>query len=282
MLDPVATRAQPYRLTAFRQQLSASFHRFLRESAFTGLVRNVTGRGDVFDATWQQSTTSDPSTRYSLGWRIPSHPAWCPPLDPSTTTAARRWSRTLRALDIRRVLDSTDLGVSQNLVETLAHKFTVGINRVFRENRTTARSSFSFPPVSGWRYQGARLAFLAGNTAIAPKIRPWRCAIPSPPAHNSLQDPSALLPRHHDHYSPTMITASGWARSSTRGACSTMALSWFCAQPAKALPPICPPLTGWPLAVSTLRGYRENQLIRDEVRCNVELDIPSCAAMGAV
>lgn len=275
VLDLVATRAQPYRLTAFANNYRPPSIGS-EGIGLTGLVRNVTGRGDVFDATWQQSTTSDPSTRYNLGWRIP--------LTQRGTLLSIQYDHgrsavveePLRALDIRSVLDSTDLGVSQNLVETLAHKFTVGINRVFRENRTTLLGRpFSFSAgepdgvtkVRAWRFW-QEYGYRTENQALALRYTLTQ-------AHNNLQDPSALLPAtttvQPDHDYRIWLGQIQYARRLLDNG-TQLVLRGSRQGTSANLPSIDRMAVG---GVYTVRGYRENQLIRDEgTVANVELDIP--------
>ena len=112
-----------------------------------------------------------------------------------------------------------------------------------------------FPPVSrmallvrAWRFW-QEYGYRTENQALALRYTLTQ-------AHNNLQIRRLCCPPPRP-YSPTMITASGWARSSTRGACSTMALSWFCAAAASTsanLPSIDRMAVG---GVHTVRGYRE-------------------------
>ncbi len=139
-----AERARPWDLTLF-----ANNHRPVSTGAaaagVSGTVRNLTGRGDALDATLQSPLEHGSDWRTTLAWRMPlGHRGTQLHLgydhgDSSLVQAP------VRALDIQSRLTSREIGLSQTLHETLAHRFAIGASRVWRDNRTTLLGEpFSF------------------------------------------------------------------------------------------------------------------------------------------
>ncbi len=159
VLDVDATRARPY-------QLSAYVNNYRPPSigadalGLKGSVRNLSGRGDVLEASIQTSPAKERSPRAALGWSMPLTPA---------TALSLQWEHgeasvveePLALLDIHSVLDSKEVGLSHVLDETLEHKYALGLAYGQRRNSTTLSGQpFSFTP---------------GEPDGSTRVQAWRC-----------------------------------------------------------------------------------------------------------
>ncbi len=146
ILDVDIERARAYQLTLY-----ADNHRppSIGSNALgvRGWWRNLTGRGDLIEASIEDSAKWDSGIRVSLGAHAP--------LNARGTAVSFQYDRgrssvieePLTILGIKSVLESADVGLSQSLFETLRTKFTLGANFVARENRTWLLGEpFSFIP----------------------------------------------------------------------------------------------------------------------------------------
>ncbi|MBX3669892.1 MAG: ShlB/FhaC/HecB family hemolysin secretion/activation protein [Rhodocyclaceae bacterium] len=267
VLDLDISRARPYQLTLFannyRPPSTGS-----QAYGVSGWVRNLTGQGDLLEASAEDALAAESSGRYSLGWRMP--------LTRRGTLLSLQYEHgrssvveePLAVLHIRSVLDSRDIGISQTFVETLAHKFTLGANRVWRENSTTLLGQpFSFTGgepdgklrVRAWRYW-AEYSHRTETRALA-----LRYTLSS--ARNNIQD----APGVPDHAYRIGLAQMQFAqRVSDAGA--QVILRATRQDTTSMLPSLDRMALG---GIYTVRGYRENQLIRDTGSIvNLELDFP--------
>ena len=135
ILDVDVVRARPYQLTAF-------FNNYRPPSigseavGLSGWVRNLTGQGDMLEASVQASPRETSSARGNLAWRMPlgySGTFLSVALEQGRSSVIEE---SLSALNIRSTLKSVEVGVGQSLFESLAQKLTLGLNHVNRENRS--------------------------------------------------------------------------------------------------------------------------------------------------
>ncbi len=139
-------RARPYQLN-----LTANNYRPVsigaQSATIGGWVRNLTGYGDLFEASYQAPLGSGKAQRTSLGWRMPLN-TWGTQVSLNYDAGASSViEEPVQTLDIRSHLVGKDVGISQILSEALNHKLAIGLNRVVRENRTTLLGEpFSFVP----------------------------------------------------------------------------------------------------------------------------------------
>jgi len=143
-LDLDVTRARPYEATLFANNYRPPS---IGEYAFgaSARIRNLTGWGDALDLSAQVpvgGVPHDPSG--DIAWRIQSARG---------TEAFVRWSQGPssvveepgRALDIRSLVTTAEAGVSQRIYENPRHRATVGFTGAWRENVTTLGDErFSF------------------------------------------------------------------------------------------------------------------------------------------
>jgi hemolysin activation/secretion protein len=143
-LDLDVTRASPYEATLFANNYRPPS---IGEYAVgvSGRIRNLTGWGDALDLSAQVpvgSVPHDPSG--DIAWRVQSARG---------TEAFVRWSQGPssvveepgRILDIRSLVTTAEVGVSQRIYENARHRATLGITAAWRENVTTLGDDrFSF------------------------------------------------------------------------------------------------------------------------------------------
>lgn len=273
MLDVDVVRARPYQLTAsvnnYRPPSIGS------ESVdLNGLVRNLTGQGDLLEASIQSSTRSASGARGSLAWHMPlgyHGTQFSFAIDHGRSSVIEE---PMQALDIQSTLDSRDIGMSQSLLETLKHKLTFGLNRVNRENRTTLLGSpFSFiqgepngiTQESLWRFW-QEYAYRSEIQVLA-----LRSTFTS--GKNNIQDVAGLPPTTKpipQQYNIWLGQAQYAHQVLDNGA--QIIFRGASQQTQDRLLPLDGISIG---GVNTVRGYRENQLIRDNGEIiNLEFEYP--------
>jgi hemolysin activation/secretion protein len=145
LLDVDVERARPYQFTAaFDNYRPPSIG--TEEFTVSGSVRNLTGFGDVLQASIQAPPSLKESGLHeSVAWRLPL--GYCGTdisfaIEHGLSAVEQE---SLQALGIGSTLNSRDVGLSQTLIDSLKHKLTVGLDRVIRENTTTLLGSpYSF------------------------------------------------------------------------------------------------------------------------------------------
>ncbi|HOE41977.1 MAG TPA: ShlB/FhaC/HecB family hemolysin secretion/activation protein [Rhodoferax sp.] len=267
-------RALPYQLS-----LSANNYRPVsigaENATLSGWVRNLTGRGDILEASYQSPLGDGSARRSALGWRMPLN-TWGTQLSVNYDQGSSSViEQPLEPIDIQSQLFNHDIGISQTLFETLRHKLVVGINRVGREDRTTLLGvPFSFTPgeptgtseATDWRFWqeyshrwdkqvlALRSTFTKGENnqtdiGTVPGATPDRryCVWlgQAQYAQRLFDKDTQLIVRLNVQSSPQRLLA----------------------------------MEGMSVGgISTVRGYRENQMVRDNgAVANVELDFPLIA-----
>ena len=143
ILDVDVTRARPYQLSLFANNYRAPSMGAESYGA-SGWVRNLTGFGDVLDATYQDGRGG---ARHSLDWTIP--------LGPYGTQFQARYEdgrsalveEALQAIHIESKFKSVEATISHPLIETLRQRFALGLTWSDRESSTTLLGEpFSFTP----------------------------------------------------------------------------------------------------------------------------------------
>ncbi len=144
--DVDVVRATPYQLRAavnnYRPPSIGS-----QTLSVNGWVRNLTGFGDQLEAGVQKPIESGFGTRTNLAWRVPLGyygTQMSIALDRGSSSVIEE---PVNVLGISSKLRSHEAGISQSLVESLQHKFSVGVDRVQRRNDTFLMGApFSFNP----------------------------------------------------------------------------------------------------------------------------------------
>lgn len=274
VFDIEVERARPYQLS-----LSASNHRPVavgaQSATLSGWIRNLTGYGDIFEASYQGPLGGGQAERTALGWRVPLNSRGTQLSFNYDEGASSVIEQQVRSLDIRSRLVGHDIGVAQTVFETLGNKFSVGLNRVVRENRTTLL--------------GVPFSFVAGEPSGVSKVTDWRfwqeyshrwenqvLALRSTftSGSNNLLDTSGVPgPSLARSYRIWLGQAQYARRLLDNGTQLILRLN------VQETPNRLIAMEGMSVGgVNTVRGYRENQLVRDNgVVTNVELDIPLVA-----
>jgi hemolysin activation/secretion protein len=267
-------RARPYQLS-----LSANNYRPVsigeQSATLSGWARNMTGYGDLFEASYQSPLGDGDSTHTALGWRIPLNTKGTQLSLNYEEGASSVIEQPIQPLDVQSKLACKDIGIRQTLIETLSHKFSIGLNRVVRKNSTTLLGeAFSFVPgepsgtskARDWRFwqeyshhwenQGLALrsTFTKGDNnqtdvgtiadgMLNRQYRSWLGQVQY--AHRLLDNGTQFILRLNIQDSPHRLIA----------------------------------MEGMSVGgINTVRGYRENQLVRDNGQVtNVELDFPLVA-----
>lgn len=255
-LDVDVTRARPYQLSLFANNyrppsIGAESH------GVSGWVRNLTGLGDVADATYQDGRGG---ARYGLGWMVPVGAFGTQLQVRYEDGSSALIEESLRGIDIRSDFSSLEFGVTQPLIETLRQRFAVGASWARRQSSTTLLNEpFSFSP---------------GEPDGHTKLRVWRLfqdylqrwdrsvlaarSTFSFGRNNIVQDPSSdRTPQHH--YLVWLGQVQYAHRLMDNGA--QLVLRAVAQSTRDRLVPLERLAIG---GVGTVRGYRENQLVRDK------------------
>jgi hemolysin activation/secretion protein len=271
ILDLDVVRARPYQLTAFVNnyrspsigEIAVGLH---------GNVRNLTGYGDLLDFSWQQTTESQHSDSYSLGWRLP--------VNRHDTTLSLRAEAgrsivveaPLNQLDITSKVRSVDIGISQPVLETLSHKFSVGLNHVEQTVKSTLLGQgFSFTPgvpagvtdTRMWRFWQEYAYRSASNVFVV------RSTFSSQTNNNEAQAVPGIgqAPSHYRYwlgqFQYTQLVGESGMQAIVKGVLQRANT--------KLLPVDALSIGG----LNTVRGYRENQLLGDKgMVLSAQLDVP--------
>ncbi|MDP2904102.1 MAG: ShlB/FhaC/HecB family hemolysin secretion/activation protein [Methylovulum sp.] len=143
VLDLDVTRARPYQLSLFgNNQRPPS----IGAEAFglNGQMRNLTGLGDTLDFTF---ITSEGSNRYAGGFSLPVTDWGAQVFFHFDEGDSMVLEQPIQKINITSLVHSLEGGVSQSLVNTLRQRLNVGVMLAVRENWTTLLGSpFSFVP----------------------------------------------------------------------------------------------------------------------------------------
>lgn len=239
----------------------------------SGTVRNLTGLGDALDLSLQLPPQSGASARSSASWHMPlgfSGTRLSVALDHGRSSVVEE---PAAALDIKSVLSSVDVGLSHALHESLNQKFSIGLHHLRRDNRSTLLGEpYSFTPNEPegltretlWRFW-QDYSHRTPTQVIA--LRSTFSA-----GRNNLQDVAGL---------PAVDSAAKsfrlwmgqvqWARQMLDNGAQLVLRATVQRSADRLLA-----LDGLSVGgVNTVRGYRENQLVRDQGEVvNLELDYP--------
>lgn len=144
ILDVDVTRNRPWSASVFVDNYRSPVIGSL-ERGVNGSVSNLTGWGDLLEASITESPQERSSTRGSVAWRMP--------LGFWGTDLSLRYEKgkstvieePLDTLDIESRFESKEIGLSQVLYESLQHRFSVGFSYTKRHNESfLLGESFSF------------------------------------------------------------------------------------------------------------------------------------------
>jgi hemolysin activation/secretion protein len=274
ILNVDVERALPYQLN-----LSASNYRPVSIGAqsvtLSGWMRNLTGYGDTFEASYQGPLGEGTASRTTLGWRVPLN-SWGTQLSFNYDQGASSViEQPVQVLDVQSQLVGKDIGISQTLFENLRHKLSIGLNRVVRENRTTLLGvPFSFVPgeptgnstAKDWRFW-QEYSHRWENQVLA-----LRSTFTY--GQNNQLDASAAPGATLDSRYRIWLGQAQYARRILDNGTQFILRLNIQDSPHRLIA-----MEGMSVGgVNTVRGYRENQLVRDTgAVMNVELDFPLIA-----
>jgi hemolysin activation/secretion protein len=272
VLDVEVTRARPWGLTVFANNYRPVS---VGEGALglSGWVRNLTGQGDLLEGSVQAPTEGSGDLRGNLAWRLPlGHRGTFLTLaaDEGNSSVVEE---SVRGLDITSRLSSREIGLSQTVFESLGSKLSLGLQGVWRENRTWLLGSpFSFNPGEPEGTVRERL------------LRFWQEYVQRSPTQvlalrstfsvgrNNLQTIAGLPPNDQppSHYRVWLGQAQ-FARQVADNGAQLVARGTLQWSPDRLLA-----LDGLAVGgVNSVRGFRENQLVRDQgAVLNLELEWP--------
>ena len=280
ILDIDVERARPWQLSAYANNYRPPSVG-AAAGGLKGTLRNLSGWGDALEASLQVPARGSQRPRGSLGWTMPFS---------GKTSLNLQWDHgqasvleePLRALDIESKLDSKEIGISHVLVHALPRKLTLGLSLGERRNSTTlAGLPFSFTPgepdgtarVRAWRLwqEGVwrtSTQVLALRATVISSRNNTRTVDGLPDGGPALPAQRALIWQAQGQY---LRPLSGNGSALT----VRLNLQWS--------PHTLVALDRMALGgVASVRGYRENQLVRDRgAAVTVELDVP-VASKGAM
>ena len=235
--------------------------------------RNLTGYGDLLEASYQNAPGSAARGRASLSWNMPLGFAGTRFLFALEHGDSAVVEQPAAALDINGQLSSVDVGLSQTLVESLAHKLSVGVNRVGRTNRTLLMGlPFSFTPnePEGITRETLWRAWQDYSYRTPTQVVALRSTFTV--GRNNLVDVPGLPPTDSPAKSFHLWTGQAqWGRQVMDNGAQLVLRTTLQHTSDRLLA-----LDGLSLGgVNTVRGYRENTLVRDAgAIVNLELDYP--------
>lgn len=240
----------------------------------SGGVRNLTGQGDAFDASIQGSTQGSRGLRGALNWTMPvgfSGTAFQLGLDAGSSSVIEE---ATRELDIRSRLASVDAGFSHVLRETLQRKLVAGASVMRRENRTWLLDEpFSFVPgePDGHVRETVWRAWADHAWRSATQVLALRATLAA--GSNNIEAvaglPAARMPARRFQL---LQGQAHYGRQIGKGQLVLRAMAQFTDDRLLALDALA--LGG----VNTVRGYRENLLVRDRgAFINAEFEYPVVA-----
>jgi hemolysin activation/secretion protein len=146
ILDLDSQRARPWTLS-----LALNNYRppSIGEKGFdvAGLVRDLTGWGDVFDADINGPLQKSGGLSYSAGWAIPLNRYYTQVSFRSSYSDTVVTEEPLDALDIRSRIERQELKLTQPLWVSLTQQFDIAASVAYEENTTTVLGMpFSFLP----------------------------------------------------------------------------------------------------------------------------------------
>ena len=273
ILDVDVTRARPYLLS-----LSANNYRApsIGENSLdiSGLVRNLTGHGDTFSANWQGAPQGNTSGRLGINWMLPLN-GWGTLLTvQSDKGASSVIEEPLTTLGIRSTLTNFEVGLNQTVLDTLRSRLNYGISKSLRTNRTWLLDEpFSFGvgipdgvlTQSTWK-AWQDFTYRTDSSVFVARIT--RSQVQNNLTMPLIASEADQLPPNQYGYWVTQLNiahrfADGGAQFQARATLQNASTHLTS-------------LDGLAIGgATTVRGYRENQLLRDQgALVTVEVQIP--------
>ena len=238
--------------------------------------RNLTGAGDLLEANLQAAPQSGIFSKASLAWQVPlgySGTRMSLGIDQGDSNVIEQ---PAAMLGITSHLRSVDLGLSNTVVESLTHRFTLGLNRVVRENQTSLLGTpFSFNPnePDGLTRETLWRAWQDYSYRTPTQALAFRSTFTF--GQNNLRDSSGLPAQSNNGAPPSSFRSwmgqAQWSRQLSTQGVQLIARATLQRSADRLLA-----LDGLAVGgVNTVRGFRENELVRDQGEyINLEVDFP--------
>jgi len=260
ILDIDVVRNRPYQVTAYFN----NYHSPAIGSEFVGIAgsfANLTGRGDRLDLSYQDSTESTSGGWGSIAWSVPLNFSGTSFNVQAQHIKSAVVEYPLDSLNIKSTLDIVDAGLSQIVFETLRQRFAVGVNGIYRQNSTTLLGEpFSFVPSepdgttkAGTLRLWQEYAYRLENQVLA--LRSTFSFV-----HDNLQTIEGAPPAPHpDTNYGYWLGQAQYARQVLDNGAQVVLRGTLQTTGDRLLALDLIPVGG----VYTVRGYRENQIVRD-------------------
>lgn len=255
------TRARPWSVAlTLHNQVAPSVG--ARSAALELGARNLLGWGDHLQASLTSTGRSSDSAGGDIGWTLP--------LAAGRTLLALRASHAqssvieepLAQLDIASVVRSRDVSIAHPFIDETRHRLVLGLGAARRSNSTTlAGEAFSFVPGEDSGTVRVRSTRLFGELTLRDERRVFAAQASWARGSNNVppQTQGPALPRVPDsRFSIVQLQAQGsWALVSPA---LTLQARGLAQRSPDALVPLEQMAVG---GRRTVRGWRENQLVRD-------------------
>ena len=245
--------------------------------------RNLTGAGDLLEANLQAAPQSGILSKASLAWQVPlgfSGTRMSLSIDQGDSNVIEQPAAVLA---ITSQLRSVDLGLSHTVVESLTHRLALGLNRVVRENQTSLLGtpfSFNSNEPDGLTRETLWRVWQDYSYRTPTQALAFRSTFTF--GQNNLRDSSGLPPQPSNS-APTSSFRSWmgqaqWSRQLNREGVQLIARATVQRSADRLLA-----LDGLAVGgVNTVRGFRENELVRDQGETiNLEVDFPVAGLSGS-
>jgi hemolysin activation/secretion protein len=238
-----------------------------------GTLRNLTGWGDTIEASIEDSWHWDSGLRVHVNARVP--------VNAHGTGVFARYERDrssvleepIRIVDINSRLETAEAGVTQTLWEDLRSRFSLAVSFMGRENRTWLLGEpFSFTPgepegitrARSWRFWQEYSRRSERDAFVARSIFSW--------VRNNLEPaPDIASAQRPDRYYQFWLGQAQYARRITESGIQAIVRATVQRTHDQLLPLDALPIGG----IASVRGYRENQLIRDIAQVvNLDVEFP--------
>jgi hemolysin activation/secretion protein len=268
ILDVDVARARPWELSLYTNNYQPPSIGAEVVGA-TGVLRNLTGLGDTLEADLAHGIEG--GDNYFINWRMPvvyrTHVFARYQHEESSVV-----EEPLDVLDLESELDSYEAGISHALQDTIRRRLSLDLLYTHRENRTSFMGEpFSFVPgeptgtskVDAWRFAqeavlrggiqsfAFRSTFTSGRTNVDERLAP-----------------PEIVPAE-DYF--TWIGQAQYARLLAKNGANLLVRGTVQLSPDRLVPMERFALGG----IATVRGYRENQVVRDQgYAVTIELRYP--------
>ncbi len=272
LLDIDLERARPYHLSFF-------FNNYRPPSigseaiGVSGWVRNLTGYGDVLEASWQDSAGHGSSPRTGLGWHIPVNQLGTRLSVQFDHGQSSVVEEPMQSLDIKSTLDSREVGIEQTLIESLTHKLSLGLSQVSRQNQTWLLGvPYSFNPgePSGVTDESLQRFWQEYAYRSETQVLALRSTFTS--GSNNVQDIAGLPPNTLPSNKYNIWLGQAQYARQVLGKGAQFIVRATLQQTSDKLLALDGMAIG---GIASVRGFRENQLIRDNGEIfNIEFEYP--------